>query len=86
MVIINKETNKSYSLNPNNKIAFNGCHKIYICESDEDLKEAKECGYKIHELDELKTLFEKFCSLKFIYNWSLTKFYVEQFEDAKFIQ
>ena len=86
MVIINKETNKSYSLNPNHKIAFNGCHKIYICESDEDLKEAKECGYKIHELDELKTLFEKSCSLKFIYNWSLTKFYVEQFEDAKFIQ
>ena len=86
MVIINKETNKSYSLNPNHKIAFDGCHKIYICENDEDLAEAKECGYKIHELDELKTLFEKSCSLKFIYNWSLTKFYVEQFEDAKFIQ
>lgn len=41
MVIINKETNKSYSLNPNNKIAFDGCHKIYICENDEDLAEAK---------------------------------------------
>ena len=40
MVIINKETNKSYSLNPNHKIAFDGCHKIYICENDEDLKEA----------------------------------------------
>lgn len=50
MVIINKETNKSYSLNPNNKIAFDGCHKIYICENDEDLKEAKEYGYQIHEL------------------------------------
>lgn len=59
MVIINKETNKSYSLNPNHKIAFDGCHKIYICENDEDLAEAKEYGYKIHELDELKTLFEK---------------------------
>lgn len=39
MVIINKETNKSYSLNPNNKIAFDGCHKIYICENDEDYAE-----------------------------------------------
>lgn len=44
MVIINKETNKSYSLNPNHKIAFDGCHKIYICENDEDLAEAKEYG------------------------------------------
>ena len=86
MVIINKETNKSYSLNPNHKIAFDGCHKIYICENDEDLAEAKEYGYKIHELDELKTLFEKSCPLKFIYNWGLTKYYVCQFEDAKFIK
>lgn len=85
MVIINKETNKSYSLNPNHKIAFDGCHKIYICENDEDLAEAKEYGYKIHELDELKTLFEKSYPLKFIYNWSLTEYYVGQGEDAKFI-
>ena len=41
MVIINKETNKSYSLNPNNKIAFDGCHKIYICENDEDFGRSK---------------------------------------------
>lgn len=85
MLIINKETNKSYSLNPNNKIAFDGCHKIYICENDEDLKEAKEYGYQIHELYELKTLFEKSCPLKFIYNWSLTEYYVGQGEGAKFI-
>ena len=45
-------------------------------------KEAKEYGYKIHELDELKTLFEKSCPLKFIYNWSLTEYYVGQCEDA----
>jgi hypothetical protein len=49
-------------------------------------EEAKEYGYKIHELDELKTLFEKSCPLKFIYNWGLTEYYVGQFEDAKFIQ
>ena len=55
MVIINKETNKSYSLNPNNKIAFDGCHKIYICESDEDLKEAKEYGYK----EKLKIVYDE---------------------------
>lgn len=86
MVIINKETNKSYSLNPNHKIAFDGCHKIYICENDEGLEEAKEYGYKIHELNELENLFNKSCMLKFIYNWSLTKYYVCQFEDAKFIK
>ena len=85
MIIINKDTNKTYVFEEPNKIAYDGCHKIYICEDDEDLKEAKEYGYQIHELDELKTLFEKSCPLKFIYNWSLTEYYVGQGEDAKFI-
>ena len=51
MIIINKDTNKTYVFEEPNKIAYDGCHKIYICEDDEDLKEAKEIGYQIHNID-----------------------------------
>ena len=85
MIIINKETNKRYNLNPNNKIAYDGCHKIYICENNEDIEEAKKAGHKIHELNELEDLFNKSCALVFIYNWNFTEFYVGQGESAKFI-
>lgn len=85
MIIINKETKKRYNLNSNNKIAYDGCHKIYICENDEDVAEAKELGYKIHKLNELEDLFNKSCALVFIYNWSLDEYYVGQGESAKFI-
>ena len=65
MIIINKETNKTYVFEEPNKIAYDGCHKIYICEDDEDLKEATEIGYQIHNIDELETLFNQSCSLIF---------------------
>ena len=47
MIIINKETNKTYVFEETNKtyvfeepnkIAYDGCHKIYICEDDEDFR------------------------------------------------
>lgn len=85
MIIINKETNKTYVFEEPNKIAYDGCHKIYICEDDEDLKEATEIGYQIHNIDELETLFNQSCSLVFIHNWKLTTTSVGQFEGAKFI-
>lgn len=84
MIIINKDTEKSYNLNPNHKIAYDGCHKIYICESNEDMEEAKNRGFKIYELNELEDLFNKSCPLVFIYNWNLTEYYVGQSEDAEF--
>lgn len=40
MIIINKDTNKTYVFEEPNKIAYDGCHKIYICEDDEDLKKS----------------------------------------------
>ena len=85
MIVINRETKKSYHFNEIDKIAYDGCHKIYICEDDEDLKEAKEIGYQIHNIDELETLYNKSCLLVFIHNWKLTTTPVGQFECAKFI-
>ena len=64
--------------------AYDGCHKIYICECQSDEEEAKECGYSIYFIGSLEEVWEFSCSLRFISNWALDKMYVPQFEEAKF--
>ena len=64
--------------------AYDGCHKIYICESQSDEEEALSFGYKIIEIKYLKKVWESSCPLRFIKNWELTTQYVLQFEDAQF--
>ena len=66
--------------------AYDGCHKIYICESDSDVKVAEEVGYEIKPISELEETYKESCSLRFISNWLLNKKYVNQFEDAIFEQ
>ena len=67
-----------------NKFAYDGCHKIYICEDEEDIKDAVETGYAIFEIKQLKAIYNISCPLRFISSWKLDKSYVEQFSQAKF--
>jgi hypothetical protein len=66
--------------------AYDGCHKIYIIESDNDLKEALSYGYGIYPIEEIEKVFRDSCGLKFIHPWSLhhNYDYVGQFEKAVF--
>ena len=64
--------------------AYDGCHKIYICEDPEDRKMMVEYGYELYPLKDLKDAYESSCSLRFIENAKLTKTYVAQFEEAVF--
>lgn len=65
-----------------NKFAFDGCHKIYIIEDDNDYNEAVSYGHNIHNINELEHIYRhETCDLVFISNWKLTKRYVEQFEE-----
>ena len=64
--------------------AYEGCHKIYICENQEDIEKAKKIGYNILDISEIEDVYNKSCELKFIRNWALTKLYVSQFENAEF--
>lgn len=66
------------------EFAFDGCHKIYIIEDDDDKKMAIEYGYIIKNIDELKDTFVNSCPLRFISNWKLDKTYVYQGEKAIF--
>lgn len=51
--------------------AYDGCHKIYICETNEEIQEMKEFGYEIKEMNELLITFIESCELKFIYKANL---------------
>lgn len=65
-----------------NRFAFDGCHKIYIIEDDNDYNEAVSYGYNIHNISELEDIYRhKTCDLVFISNWKLTIRYVEQFAE-----
>ena len=67
-----------------NKFAYDGCHKIYVCEDEKDIKEAVEIGYAILDIRQLKNIYENSCSLKFISSWKLDKSYIKQYEEAIF--
>lgn len=55
------------------QFAWDGCHKIYIIENQEELVEAKNVGYEILDIKNLETAWEKSCELKFINFWNLDK-------------
>jgi|APGre2960657373_1045057.scaffolds.fasta_scaffold298651_1 hypothetical protein len=64
--------------------AFDGCHKIYICESVEDELDAKDMGYTLYPIEELQAAYGNSCPLRFISNWGLDRNFVSQFEEASF--
>lgn len=66
------------------EFAFDGCHKIYLLESENDRGEAQDCGYDILPIKELKKAFNESCGLQFISSWDLSKSFVKQFEEACF--
>ena len=78
------KTYKNKKENINGVFAYDGCHKIYICETKKDCIDALANGYRIIEISLLEETYNLSCELKFINNWKLTKTYVPQCEDAYF--
>ena len=66
------------------KIAYDGCHKIYVLEDKEDIVEAKDMGYDIIPIKHIQEVYDSSCGLQFISNWQLDVSYADQFEDAVF--
>lgn len=70
-----------------NTFVYDGCHKIYIIEDENDLKDCTElwgelkAGRDIFDICMLEDIYQNSCDLRFISNWKLDKRYVEQFED-----
>lgn len=67
---------------------FDDCHKIYIIEDKDDIASAKEKwgeDTKFYNIDELPSIWENTCPLRFISNWKLDRQdYVRQFHLAEF--
>ena len=70
------------------RFAFDGCHKIYLLEDDDQENHAREIGYDIRPIAELKNAYDGSCGLRFISSWGLGTgnwvSYVGQFEKAAF--
>lgn len=64
------------------KFAFDGCHKIYLLESEKDIQEAKDNGYQVKNIENLPEVWKKSCPLKFINTWSLKQI-VKQFDESR---
>lgn len=73
-----------------NRFVWDGCHKIYIIEDDNDLVDCMEKwgtlvnGTDLFDITEIERIYDNSCSLRFISNWKLDTHYIRQFEDSKF--
>lgn len=45
---------------------YDGCHKIYVAESHEEIHSLKSSGFKIYPMNELEKTFAESCYLRFI--------------------
>lgn len=66
------------------KFAYDGCHKIYLLENEEEEKEALKYKFEIYNVEELEEKFNQSCPLRMISTWDLEKGIVKQFEKAIF--
>lgn len=73
MTINGKETNATH-------FAYDGCHKIYLLEDENDEREARSNEYEIRPIKQVEKVFHNSCGLQFINNWKLDKCFVSQFE------
>lgn len=68
------------------QVAYDGCHKLYLCENEKDVVSAQESGYDIHPASQIRDLINSSCGLVFVNNWALnggswtSEITIEQFE------
>lgn len=80
--VITKETKE---IGENVKqFAYDGCHKIYLIENEENLRDAKASGYHIYPIEQLEEKFNSSCGLRFINTWDLETIVPQCAEDVKF--
>ena len=53
------------------EFAYDGCHKIYLIETEANKEEAISCEYKILPIEKLKDTYFNSCGLEFINTWAL---------------
>lgn len=56
--------------------AWDGCHKIYLLKTPEEIEEALNNGYTIYPIKDLPEIYNRSCPLRFIAYWDLSKPYI----------
>lgn len=59
-----------------NCFVWDGCHKIYVLQTPEEVQEALNDGLIIHPIKELPEIYRRSCSLRFISYWDVSKPYI----------
>lgn len=78
MKINNQETHAQF-------FAYDGCHKIYLIETEADLRMVELNNYQIKPISELKETFENSCELRFVNSADLQTTFVKQFEKLEIV-
>lgn len=56
------------------RLAFDGCHKLYLIENEGDVATAQNCGYESEDIfpaSQVRELIQKSCFLVFVHPMSL---------------
>jgi len=52
-------------------VAWDGCHKIYLCRNDAEEAAARNTGYPIYPSANIRQMIEDSCSLVFVSYWGM---------------
>lgn len=58
------------------KFVWDGCHKIYVLQTPEEVQEASNDGFKIYPIENLPEIYNRSCPLRFISYWDVSKPYI----------
>lgn len=67
-------------------VAYDGCHKIYLIQTDEDLEYAKSSGYEegdFYPPEAIQEIYYNSCPLKFISTTTPLKMVIDQAYNKK---
>lgn len=64
--------------------AWDGCHKIFVIENEDEAKEARGLDYDIYPLEMLEDIYDRSCEYRFIMSWDCKLIYAEQCHNARF--
>ena len=64
--------------------AYDGCHKIYLLDNDEQKEEVLKNEYEVLPIELIEEIYLDSCELRFIYVYGTFESIVGQFEKAVF--
>lgn len=71
MRLLLEHENKKYEVQNCDRIAWDGCHKIYLITTQDQAAQAFSYGYELLDVSEIWRVYEESCPLRFIDFWDV---------------